>query len=138
MLHINGSVPQGALIGLEAFCEMTMDLTLILPLFKYVEDSTTYDIFQNNETSDRLQHVIDQEVTWRSDNDMINISKTNEMIMSCTKAREFPTIDIDSQELERAITTKVFGMYIQNGLKWDTHVDHMVSRAKSKLYFMTF
>ena len=57
---------------------MIKDLALILPICKYVDDSTTYDIIQRNEASDSLQHAIDQAVTWTLNNDMIiNISKTN-------------------------------------------------------------
>ena len=59
------------------------------------------------------------------------------MIMACTKNREFPPMNIDGQGLERLITAKLVGVYIQNDLTWDTHVDHMISKAKSRLYFMT-
>ena len=76
---MNGAIPQGALMGMKAFCEMIKDLELILPLYKYVDDSTTYDIVNRNEKSDRLQSAIDQSLAWTTDNDMlINNSKTND------------------------------------------------------------
>ena len=45
---MNGAIPQGALMGMEAFCELIKDLELILPLYKYVDDSTTYGIINRN------------------------------------------------------------------------------------------
>ena len=49
-----------SLMGMEAFCEIINDLELILPLYKYIDDSTTYDIENRNEKSYRLQSAIDQ------------------------------------------------------------------------------
>ena len=65
---------------------MIKDLELTLPLYKYVDDSTVYDIANRNEKSDLLQRAIDQALAWTTDNDMlINHSKTNEMTISFTK-----------------------------------------------------
>lgn len=77
-VHIKGSVPQGALLGMEAFCQMIEDLEILLDLYKYVGDSTTFDIINKSEQSDPLQCAIDQAVEWTKENDMvINVSKTH-------------------------------------------------------------
>ena len=58
---------------------MIEDLTLMLELYKYVDDSTTFDIVRKNEQSNRLQSAIDETVAWTKSNDMIiNVSKTQE------------------------------------------------------------
>ena len=136
---MKGAIPQGALMGMEAFCEMIKDLELTLPLYKYVDDSTVYDIVNRNEKSDRLQRAIDQALAWTTDNDMlINHSKTNEMIISFTKCKpEFTPITIEGQEIDSVQSTKLVGVYIQDDLKWDSHVDYIVKKSKSKLYFLT-
>ena len=44
---LNGEIPQGTLLGMEAFTAMIDDLKSILPINKNVDDGTTYKI-QNN------------------------------------------------------------------------------------------
>ena len=41
---LNGAVPQGAIFGLEAFCQMIKDMKASLPIYKFVDDSTLYEI----------------------------------------------------------------------------------------------
>ena len=47
---------------MEAFCEMIRDLILLLPLFKYVDYISKYEIVARNENSYRLQEPMEQAV----------------------------------------------------------------------------
>ena len=43
-LDVNGAVPQGAIFGLECFIVMIYDLKANHPIYKFVDDSTPFEI----------------------------------------------------------------------------------------------
>ena len=117
---------------------MVKDMTSCLPLYKYVDDSTLSEIIQKGQETRLLQQTFDQIVEWTKENGMtINPTKTHDMVMSGAKPGIAPKITIDGQELERVSSTKIVGVYVQSYLKWDTHVDYIVSGAQPKLFFLT-
>ena len=48
LAQLNGAVPQGAILGLEAFCQMIKDMKACLPIYKYVDDSTLSEVIPEN------------------------------------------------------------------------------------------
>ena len=50
-MTINGAVPQGAILGLECFTTMIDDRTAEHPVYKYVDDSTPFEILKCNSVS---------------------------------------------------------------------------------------
>ena len=138
-LTMNGAVPQGALFGMEGFLALINDLKPPLPLYKYVDDSTTYDIIKKSSPdNNRLQHTIDMIAQWTVSNDMkINAQKTNEMLITFSKnPTRYSPIKIGESEIERVSTAKLVGLHIQDNLKWDTHVTTICKKARSKLHFL--
>ena len=78
--------------------------------------------------SERLQSAIDQALT--NDNDMLIVSKTNEITISLSKCQpNFIPITIDGQVIDRVQSTKLVGVYIQDDLKWDSHVEYIVKKS---------
>ena len=101
-------------------------------------DSTVFDIIcKKNPNSTRLQTSIDQTTQWTHDNDMkINTQKTHEMVISFQKEKPNPPpIMIDGENIDRVTVTKLVGPHIQDNLKWDTHIENIVKKVRSKLYF---
>ena len=138
MLTLNGAVPQGAIMGLEAFCQMIKDMRSCLPIFKYVDDSTLSEIISKTSPKRLLQQAINETVQWTRDNAMVlNPTKTHEMVITGRKTITVPPITIENQPLERVSVTKLVGVYIQSDLKWDRHVNYMVSKASCKLHFLS-
>ena len=87
--QINGAVPQGALLGMEAFELMISDLTSVVDIKKYVDDTTLYEILKLQQQSN-MQAALNAAVEWTTTNDMnINKSKTNEMTISFMKNNEY-------------------------------------------------
>ena len=83
-MFLNDAVPQGAIFGMEGSLVLIDDLKPPLPLAKYVDDSTTFDIVKKSDPNpQRLQESINKTTQWTQDNDMkINTQKTHEMIIS--------------------------------------------------------
>ena len=87
---------------------MIRDLAVLLPVYKYVEDTNIFDIIAHNEVSDCLQNAVEQAVTWTIENDIqINVARTNEMILSTARnPREFSPILINER-----VHSKLNGVY---------------------------
>ena len=126
-LTLNGAVPQGAIMGLEAFITMVKDMKSKLPIFKYVDDSTLSYILDRNKENTLLKQALDDILVWTKRNGMcMNPTKTKDMIISGTKEANIPKLTVGDQELERVTSSKLVGLHIQNDLKWDTHVNYIV------------
>ena len=64
-LHMKGTVPQGGVWGMECFCEMIKDLQSQLSLYKYVDDSTIFEILTKNKLNESiLQREINEIIEW--------------------------------------------------------------------------
>ena len=82
-------MPQGTLSGPKCFLLYINDLETHVPLFKYVDDSTLFEICNTNEISE-IQDSIDKVADWTAMNCMkINSKKSKEMIISFTRDVNF-------------------------------------------------
>jgi hypothetical protein len=137
--HMKGVLPQGTIFGMEGFIIMIKDLQPPLPLYKYVDDSTTFKIISNTgSNNNRLQETVDTTNEWTKAKDMkINIGKTKEMYISFNKNLAQPNqITINGEQIERVNSTKLVGITIQDNLKWDLHIESIVKKARMKLHFL--
>ena len=58
-VHIKGAFPQGSFMGMEGFCVQIDDLKPPLPMYKYVDDSTTFETLTPKHPKSSLQSTID-------------------------------------------------------------------------------
>ena len=80
---IHAGVPQGTKLGPLFFLVMINDLQTTLPLYKYVDDCTVYEIISNSSHNSSLQATIDSINNWTEHNSMcLNVSKTKELRVS--------------------------------------------------------
>ena len=71
----NGGVPQGTLSGPKNFLVQINDLQTPCPIFKYVDDRTIFDVY-NNTSVPMLQESAGSITDWSRHNDMrINATK---------------------------------------------------------------
>ncbi len=136
----NGGVPQGTLSGPKNFLVQINDLSTPCPIFKYVDDSTIFEIC-GPETVSRLQESADVAAQWSRDNDMkINASKTHKLLIDFSKHQAcvdgLSNITMDNQVIERTDSAKILGVTISSDLTWNTHVDNIVNKASKRLYMM--
>ena len=87
--HPKGGVPQGTLLGPKCFPVYTNDLETPVPLYKYVDDSTLFEIC-HRKSEYVLQHSVDTAARWTLHNDMkINSNKSKEMLISFMQDPDF-------------------------------------------------
>ena len=136
-LEIWGNTPQGTLLGVLLFLLMINDLSLNLPTFKFVDDTTTYNV-TNDENSNALQVAANQVYDWSCLNDMkINESKTKEIVVCFRKEPvQLQPLSINGIQIEQVSSAKLLGLIVSDDLAWQTHVDYIVSKASKRIYFI--
>ena len=106
----NGGVPQGTLSGPNNLLVYINDLRTPCSIYKYVDDSTIFEICNPSSVS-VLQQSAAIIANWSIDNGMrINTMKTKETIIRfCRDPVFLPYINIDGAAIERVSQVKVFG-----------------------------
>ena len=80
-----GGVPQGTLSGPKCFLMYINDLRTTVPLYKYIDDSTLFEVCNDIDAS-LMQYSINTATSWTEDNNMrINPDKSKEMIISFSR-----------------------------------------------------
>ena len=136
----NGGVPQGTVSGPRNFIMYINDLTTPAPMYKYVDDSTIFEICSGNAVS-TIQQSIDDVVKWTDDNDMrLNCDKCKEMIVDFSRnqgqSSDAQDIFINEKTLDKVSHIKMLGVTVSNDLTWNIHVDNIVSKAGKRLYML--
>ena len=137
--HPNGGVPQGTICGPKCFMMYINNLSTPVPSYKYVDDSTLFEICEMNSIS-LMQESVDIAAEWTKNNDMkINSEKSKEMIISYTHGNlgnEVPNILIEGKVVERVDHVKLLGITLSNDLTWKRHVDNIVKKVGKRIYML--
>ena len=136
----NGGVPQGTVSGPRYFIMYINDLTTPAPMYKYVDDSTIFEICSGNVVS-TIQQSIDDVVKWTDDNDMrLNCDTCKEMIVDFSRnqgqSSNAQDIFINEKTLEKVSHIKMLGVTVSDDLTWNIHVDNIVNKAGKRLYML--
>ena len=143
--EVIAGVPQGGDICPTLFNVFVNDINDCCPrevsinTCKYADDCTQYELVTTGQDS-YMQEVMDNLEAWAVQNEMeINAKKTKEMWIRFWKSQinQAPSsIVTSSEELERVEVFKLLGVHVQRDLKWNTHVNKIVSKASKRLYFL--
>ena len=116
------------------------DLEANVPLYKYVDDSTLFEICNTTDVS-VMQESIDIAVNWTLNNCMkINSKKSKEMVICFTPDEHFrnsiPSIVIEGNIVETVEYAKLLGVTLSNDLTWNRHVDCIVKKGCQKSVYV--
>ena len=113
------------------------DLDTPVPLYKYVDDSTLFEICHRKSES-VLQHSVDTAARSTLHNDMkFNSDKSKEMLISFMQDPEcrstVPRLIIDGNEIFNVQYAKLLGITISSDLAWNKHVENIVATAEKRV-----
>ena len=133
-------MPQGTLSGPKDFLIQINDLNTPCETYKYVDDSTIFEICKTD-TISIIQEAADVAANWTKTNDMrINASKTKEMVICFSTNRNLvesmPHIVIDEVDIERVNHAKILGVMVSANLTWNAHIDNIVAKASKRLFML--
>lgn len=149
-LQINMGIPQGTVIGPTLFLVFINELLCIpnLEINSYADDSVI--LF----CGDTWDHVYEEAVrgmrsvyAWLKNSKLkLNIDKTKFITFSLTTAGQpdfdsipvhsqcCTSINCDCQAVAKESSIKYLGVYIDQFLRWDVHVENMIKKIKGLVY----
>ncbi len=139
---ITCGVPQGSVLGPLLFILYTNDLPDCIHhsnTILFADDTTIYTSSNNIESlyvtmNANLNNLSDW---FRANKLSLNTSKTNYILFSKSN-NVAPGIDlfISDQKIERVNYTKFLGIYIDEKLKWDKHINKVRNHIASSLFIL--
>ena len=139
-LPINAGVPQGTKLGPILFLVMINNVSISDPescIWKYVDGVSLSEGLVRNSNS-TIQTSLNTVASWSSSNWMkLSAKKCKEIRIRFLKDPiKFPHLKIDNQQLELVTSHKVLGLVIQNNLKWNNHIEYIVTKASKRLHIL--
>ena len=139
MREVKYSVPQGSLMGPGLFSIYINDIAYSASngeVHLYADDVTAYVTSKTvDDCVNKLNQLAREINTWSQENKMaINIRKTEAMIINRKKFMgPLTPISIGGNIIEYKENSKLLGVYIDNKLNWDTHIDKVYKQFSQKL-----
>ncbi len=136
-------VPQGSVLGPLCFILATNDLALTLKKCKtilFADDTTVYVTHKNlRYLKDSIRHDLSILVDWfRANKLTLNLDKTSFVLFQPQGGafNEEISLMADNINILRERTVKFLGLYLDEHLKFDTHVKHVCSKLAKNVYML--
>ena len=136
-------VPQGSVLGPLCFILATNDLALTLKKCKcvlFADDTTLYTSNKNiRQLKESMKHDLEVLIDWFKANKLtLNLEKTSFVLFQPqgNKSNDDITLSVDNIDISRERTVKFLGLFIDQHLKFDSHVKHVCSTLAKNLYML--
>ena len=135
-------VPQGSVLGPLLFILFINDMPLVVKqsiIDIFADDATLQNSSQKiDEISKNLQLDINYIQTWCKQNDMVlNETKTKSMVIGTkqrlSKLESNLSLEINNEIIENSKSEKLLGVFIDQNLDFDKHIDYVCKNVSSKI-----
>ena len=101
-----------------------------------MDDTTLTEVVQRGGQS-AIQVAVTAVEQWSITNKLqLNPDKCKEMLIDFKRTQhQFDAITVDSKELERVNSVKVFGVTIASTLRWNCHISDVLKKANKRMFF---
>ncbi|KAK1785836.1 hypothetical protein P4O66_003119 [Electrophorus voltai] len=140
-LTLSTGAPQGCVLSRLLYllytydCVATSNSTTIV---KFVDDTVAMCLISDNEERAYLGEIKHLENWCQENNLLLNISKTKELIVDCSKKQEqhYPPVRISGTMVERVDSFRCLGVHISQDLSWSHHANSLAKKARQRLYHL--
>ncbi|KAK1785701.1 hypothetical protein P4O66_019042, partial [Electrophorus voltai] len=116
-------------------CTATSSSTIIV---KFADDTVVMGLISDNNERAYLEEIKHLENWCQENNLLLNVSKTKELIVDCSKMQERhnQSVRISGTTVERVDSFRYLGVHISQDLSWSRHTNSLAKKARQRLYHL--
>ena len=141
LYDVEYGAPQGSCLGPLLFLLFTNDLYLNIEhcsAILFADDTTLYKSHRNTRylkwcTEQDLKTISD----WFKANKLtLNLEKTEYIFFCARPIKVKPTLEIDNVTLRPVDSVKFLGLWLDQNLNWDIHVNKLIAKIKRNMHLL--
>ncbi len=138
--HIQTSVTQGSVLATLLWSIFAHDITdnLITNPYIFADDTALVEKIERNDLQggfNAIQFDIDQLIHWSKENKLeFSQTKTKYIIISNSHKQIYPDLYFGTEKLERVHSYKQLGLYIDENLNWENHINYIINKLNRLLH----
>ncbi|KAK1787403.1 hypothetical protein P4O66_002727 [Electrophorus voltai] len=133
---VGGALSRPLLYSLSTYdCTATSSSTIIV---KFADDTVVMGLISDNDERAYLEEIKHLENWCQENNLLLNVSKTKELIVDCSKKQErhYQPVRISGTTVERVDSFRYLGVHISQDMSWSRHTNSLAKKAHQRLYHL--